>query len=172
MYSNPFAPPKAVVADVSEPGLAKFSKPVSAWVLQGACVLTIPLAVHRLIESFMDGRDGVPFAALAVLCASFIGLSLLALRGTQRRTNHGRWLGLGFIGLVFATGASQIWLAEQDARGHQWESEQRFVCLCAGVFWMLAMARWCCGFGFSKSAHAWFSAGRRPASGDVDDQHR
>jgi hypothetical protein len=172
MYSNPFAPPKAAVADVSELGSAKVGKPVAAWVLQVACALTVPLAVHDSIKSLTSGRADAPFAVLAVLWASFIGLSLLAVRGTQRRANHGRWLGLGFIGLAFAAGASQIWLAQQEARGQLWEPEQRLVCLCAGVFWVLAMARWCWGFAFSKSARAWFSAPRRPRSGEVDDHQR
>lgn len=167
---NPYAPPEAAVVSAA-PQRPPAKKPISAWLVQllaVAALVTLGVGLFRMASWLVSNRAmewSWGFLLLETAWrVALVGILGGAVIGTQRRANHGRWLGLVCIAMVFAlsvytqfirkkTSAPTFAYANQ-ASGESGELLGALLILGLVIWWFYA-------FGFSVKARNYFLNNKR-----------
>lgn len=159
--ANPFAPPRADVADLAETRmLPPARKPIAVWAMQGLGVVAILWWCRWLVVAYAAGSsdDGAVLFAFAACTVLFVLYFGVLVRDCQKRQRRGRRMGLVMICLLLLV--ELLWLAGDvlmAAVSHRVGGDAARV-IAHALPWLVIAGTFAWGwrFAFAPAARAWF----------------
>ena len=165
--ANPFAPPRAEIADIAETRvLPPARKPIAVWAMQGLGVVAILWWCGWLVVAYADGSwlsrdDGAVLLTFAACTALFVLYFGVLVRDCQKRQRRGRRMGLMVLSLLLLL--ELPWLAGDllmVAVSHRAGGDAARLVVHALPWLVIAgTLAWGWRFAFAPAARAWFGVG-------------